>query len=399
MMNIVGNQIIHEAADHYGWKEGSTEKLLLHGVIGALTGSMNGGNALSGAVSGSVNEFALAYMEKTKGRNWMDTHPDTVQAISTALGAVAGSLTGDRNTGAYTAQMGTKWNYYEKYPNMKEKIDTLEISSQERIINQVNKVKIVKKEYLDEQLLVQFYDYMKLNKIEETEDTEKADLIISFGGDGTLLVAAKETLKKDIPVMAVNMGTLGYLADISSKDVIQMMEKYKKNQYIVDERTFLKVKYNEKEYYALNDLVISKGGIASQIINVEVYANGTFVNKYRADGIIVATPTGSTAYSLSAGGSIVHPNLRALSITPLSAQSLTARPIIIDGDEVLSFKVFSRDNDTHLNIDGRINFRIKLEDKISAVMSKKKVRIIRSGKSDYYGILREKLRWGESSVK
>ena len=109
MMNIVGNQIIHEAADHYGWKEGSTEKLLLHGAIGALTGTMSGGNALSGAVSGSVNEFALAYIEKTKGRDWMDTHPDTVQAISTALGAVAGSLTGDRNTGAYISQMGTKW--------------------------------------------------------------------------------------------------------------------------------------------------------------------------------------------------------------------------------------------------------------------------------------------------
>ena len=99
MMNIVGNQSTHEAADHYGWKEGSTEKLLLHGAIGALTGSMSGGNALSGAVSGSVNEFALAYMEKTKGRDWMDTHPDTVQAISTALGAVAGSLTGDRTKG------------------------------------------------------------------------------------------------------------------------------------------------------------------------------------------------------------------------------------------------------------------------------------------------------------
>ena len=116
MMNIVGNQIIHEAADHYGWKEGSTEKLLLHGAIGALTGTMSGGNALAGVVSGSVNEFALAYMEKTKGRNWMDTHPDTVQAISTALGAVAGSLTGDRNTGAYTAQMGTRWNRLAKKP-------------------------------------------------------------------------------------------------------------------------------------------------------------------------------------------------------------------------------------------------------------------------------------------
>jgi len=116
MMNIVGNQIIHEAADHYGWKEGSTEKLLLHGAIGALTGTMSGGNALAGAVSGSVNEFALAYIEKTKGRDWMDKHPDTVQAISTALGAVAGSLTGDRNTGAYTAQMGTKWNRLAKKP-------------------------------------------------------------------------------------------------------------------------------------------------------------------------------------------------------------------------------------------------------------------------------------------
>ena len=121
MMNIVGNQIIHEAADHYGWKEGSTEKLLLHGAIGALTGTMSGGNALSGAVSGSVNEFALAYMEKTKGRNWMDTHPDTVQAISTALGAVAGSLTGDRNTGAYTAQMGTRWNSLDEEIDAKEK--------------------------------------------------------------------------------------------------------------------------------------------------------------------------------------------------------------------------------------------------------------------------------------
>ncbi|WP_370812501.1 hypothetical protein [Dialister invisus] len=108
-LGIVGNQAIHEIASHNGWKDGSTEKLLLHGAIGAMTGTMSGGNALAGAVSGSVNEFALAYIEKTKGRDWMDTHPDTVQAISTALGAVAGSLTGDRNTGAYISQMGTKW--------------------------------------------------------------------------------------------------------------------------------------------------------------------------------------------------------------------------------------------------------------------------------------------------
>ena len=113
MMDIVGNQIIHEAADHYGWKEGSTEKLLLHGAIGALTGTMSGGNALSGAVSGSVNEFALAYMEKTKGRDWMDKHPDTVQNISAAFGGILSKMTGGSgHTGAYISQMGTKWNEY-----------------------------------------------------------------------------------------------------------------------------------------------------------------------------------------------------------------------------------------------------------------------------------------------
>ena len=109
---FAGNQVIHKMSDRYGWKEGSAEKTVLHGALGALTGTMSGGNALSGAVSGSVNEFALAYMEKTKGRDWMDKHPDTVQAISTALGAVAGSLTGDRNTEPIRhrwGQSGTIW--------------------------------------------------------------------------------------------------------------------------------------------------------------------------------------------------------------------------------------------------------------------------------------------------
>lgn len=110
-------------SDRYGWKEGSAEKTVLHGALGALTGKMSGGNVLSGAVSESVNEFALGYIEKTKGEEWMKKHPDTVQAVSTVLGAVAGGITGDGTTGAYTAQMGTRWNYYEKYPNMKEKIE------------------------------------------------------------------------------------------------------------------------------------------------------------------------------------------------------------------------------------------------------------------------------------
>ena len=111
MMNIVGNQIIHEAADHYGWKEGSTEKLLLHGAIGALTGTMSGGSALSGLIAGGANEYAIGYLEKSKGKDWINKHPDTVQNISAAFGGILSKMTGGRNTGAYTAQMGAKWNY------------------------------------------------------------------------------------------------------------------------------------------------------------------------------------------------------------------------------------------------------------------------------------------------
>ena len=118
----LGNEAIHAVSDHYGWKEGSSEKMLLHGALGALIGSMSGGSSLSGALSGSVNEFAMGYLEKTKGKEWMGKHPDAVQAVSMALGAAVGWSTGDGSIGAYTAQTGTKWNYYEKYPNMKEKI-------------------------------------------------------------------------------------------------------------------------------------------------------------------------------------------------------------------------------------------------------------------------------------
>ena len=107
----LGNEAIHAVSDHYGWKEGSSEKMLLHGALGALIGSMSGGSSLSGALSGSVNEFAIGYLEKAKGKEWMGTHPDAVQAVSMALGAAVGWSTGDGSIGAYTAQTGTKWNY------------------------------------------------------------------------------------------------------------------------------------------------------------------------------------------------------------------------------------------------------------------------------------------------
>ena len=262
--------------------------------------------------------------------------------------------------------------------------------------NKVEKVRIIKSGYGNEELLKSFYNYLKEKNIQEVFGVEQADLIISLGGDGTMLISAKEAIRGNIPVLAINMGSLGYLAEIKPQDVVKILQDYENGNYKLEERSFLEVRYEDNIFYGLNELVITKGGHEAHLIQVEVYSNDIFVNKYRADGIIVATPTGSTAYSLSAGGSIVHPGLNALTITPLAPQSLTARPIIVNGCEVLSFKATSRDDAVHLNIDGNQWFQIQKGDLVSARISDKKVKIIKPMNSDYYSILRQKLKWGDS---
>ena len=262
--------------------------------------------------------------------------------------------------------------------------------------NKVEKVRIIKSGYGNEELLKSFYNYLKEKNIQEVFGVEQADLIISLGGDGTMLISAKEAIRGNIPVLAINMGSLGYLAEIKPQDAVKILQDYENGNYKLEERSFLEVRYEDNIFYGLNELVITKGGHEAHLIQVEVYSNDIFVNKYRADGIIVATPTGSTAYSLSAGGSIVHPGLNALTITPLAPQSLTARPIIVNGCEVLSFKATSRDDAVHLNIDGNQWFQIQKGDLVSARISEKKVRIIKPISSDYYSILRQKLKWGDS---
>ena len=262
--------------------------------------------------------------------------------------------------------------------------------------NKVEKVRIIKSGYGNEELLKSFYNYLKEKNIQEVFGVEQADLIISLGGDGTMLISAKEAIRGNIPVLAINMGSLGYLAEIKPQDAVKILQDYENGNYKLEERSFLEVRYEDNIFYGLNELVITKGGHEAHLIQVEVYSNDIFVNKYRADGIIVAPPTGSTAYSLSAGGSIVHPGLNALTITPLAPQSLTARPIIVNGCEVLSFKATSRDDAVHLNIDGNQWFQIQKGDLVSARISDKKVKIIKPMNSDYYSILRQKLKWGDS---
>ena len=257
------------------------------------------------------------------------------------------------------------------------------------------KARIVKKEYLNEDLLLPFYKYLEEKKIEIVDEIEAADIMITLGGDGTILSAAQEILEKDIPILAINMGSLGYLADVKLEESFSMLDNILLGKYSVEKRHFLEVKKNDEIFYALNELVIAKGGLKSKLINVEVYSNGRFINKYRADGIIISTPTGSTAYSLSAGGPIINPELSALSITPLSPQSLTTRPIIVSGNTKLSFKISSRDDDVHMDIDGKMNCKIEEKDIIEATLSTKTLTLIKPENRDYFKILREKLKWGD----
>lgn len=264
--------------------------------------------------------------------------------------------------------------------------------------NKVEKVKIVKHQKIDNLQLKEIFEYFDQNDIKVVDYTAEADVILSFGGDGTMLVAAQETLIKNIPIISINMGTLGYLAEIYIDDLIEMIENYKKGNYIIDERYFLEIELNREKYYAMNELVVAKGGLLANLIEVEVFQENYFVNQYRADGLIISTPTGSTAYSISAGGSIVHPSLNAMIITPLAPHSLTNRPIVVSGDKELTLKVFSRDNDSYINIDGKNVIKVSSSDNIKVVMSKKKVQIVRSGKKTYYSILREKLKWGDSAL-
>ncbi|NLK62611.1 MAG: NAD(+)/NADH kinase [Fusobacteria bacterium] len=235
----------------------------------------------------------------------------------------------------------------------------------------------------------------KLNIREENKENYKnADFMIVIGGDGTLLRASKYLVDENIPVIAINQGSLGFLTDIKTEETFEMINLFLENRYNYEERNFLELNVNNKIFYALNDIVISKNGILSRIKKIDLFSNGIYVNTYRADGIIFATPTGSTAYSLSSGGPIVHPKLKVTIITPIAPHTLSARPIIIDGDDIITFKVLENTDDLSITIDGQesINFT---EKNMSIKLSKKKIILVKPENRDYYSILRTKLKWGD----
>lgn len=226
-----------------------------------------------------------------------------------------------------------------------------------------------------------------------------AEMIIVLGGDGTLISVARMIGERELPIFGVNLGSLGFLTEITLDELYPALESCLKGDYSISERTMLTVTVERRgepisENRALNDVVINKGALA-RIIDLETTVNDDYLTTFRGDGLIISTPTGSTGYSLSAGGPILHPELECLAVTPICPHTLTNRPLVVRGDAVIKVELKCKDEDVYLTIDGQVGKKLECGDRLRIAKSNLRTRLIVSSSRDYFEILRTKLKWGE----
>jgi NAD+ kinase len=227
---------------------------------------------------------------------------------------------------------------------------------------------------------------------------EGTQLVIVLGGDGTLLSAARAIGAGDIPLFAVNMGGLGFLTAMTVEELYPQLERALDGDFRVGRRRMLHCDHRRNgellaSFDALNDVVLTKFEIA-RMIDLEAHIDGHFVCIYRADGLIIATPTGSTAYSLSAGGPIVFPSVGAIVITPICPHTLTNRPVVLDDASVVQVTNLSDDSATYLTIDGQVGELLKRGDQVVCRRSENSISLVRPPDMMFFDVLREKLKWG-----
>ncbi len=233
------------------------------------------------------------------------------------------------------------------------------------------------------------------------ELAEHADLLITFGGDGTLLSVARHA-PGHVPILGVNMGTLGFLTEVRVEEFPAILERVLKGDFDVESRVTFDVSVtgpdrDSRSYRVLNDAVIAKSALA-RIIIMKVTVAGWFVSSFRADGLVMCTPTGSTAYNLSAGGPIIYPTMGAVVITPISPHMLTNRPIVLPDelDIEVGITTPSTGQEIYLTLDGQEGFPISESDRVCVRKSEHRVLLVQSPEKNYFAVLRSKLKWGES---
>lgn len=233
-------------------------------------------------------------------------------------------------------------------------------------------------------------------KLISIKEIAKADFAIIIGGDGTLLRTFQKIKNKNTKIIAINAGTLGFITEIRKDFYKEILDDVLNANFNIEERYFLKAKIGNKSYEALNEIYLTKDNIKRNIVSSEIYVEDKFLSEFKGDGVILSTPTGSTAYSLSAGGPVVTPDLRVFLITPIAPHNLNTRPLILSGDLSIYLKLSAPSIQAYLTIDGNIHHRISYKDKIEISYSTETLKLIIPKNRNYYEVLREKLKWGES---
>jgi NAD+ kinase len=228
---------------------------------------------------------------------------------------------------------------------------------------------------------------------------DKVDLLVVLGGDGTLLSAARALGGHSVPILGVNLGGLGFLTSVTLGELYPVLEQVIAGNYRTSDRMMLQATVLHDgqatdPHLALNDAVVNKQAMA-RMLDFDVYVDKNHVGRYRADGLIVATPTGSTAYSLAAGGPIVHPDLDVLVVTPICPHMLTNRPLVVPGASEVGVDFSAADEPAYLTLDGQTGAQLGLNHRITVTKSENKVKLVRPSDKTYFEILRSKLRWSE----
>ena len=226
----------------------------------------------------------------------------------------------------------------------------------------------------------------------------QVDLLLVLGGDGTLLSMARLVGDLGVPILGVNLGGLGFLTALTVDELFPALEAYLDDALVIEERMMLAAAVSREgerlsEYVALNDVVITKSAM-SRIIRLEVAVDQQFATGYRADGLIISTPTGSTAYCLSAGGPIVFPTMDAMVLTPICSHTLTNRPIVLPAHQRIEVRLLT-DQDVMLTADGQVGFALKQWDTVEVRRAAARIRLLRFPQKHFFSVLRTKLKWGE----
>ena len=229
--------------------------------------------------------------------------------------------------------------------------------------------------------------------LEHKEYVKKVDIVVVFGGDGTLLNAARKYLNYDIPILGINMGNVGFLTDISTDNFEKTIKEVLNGNYKIEERNLVSAKFGNNHLYGLNEVVIHSGAYA-QLMRYRLNVNDRVVYEQRSDGLIIATPTGSTAYALSAGGPIIHPSLDVWTILPMLPQSLSSRPFVISTDEKVEMDLFEGPNENaKICVDGQDDIDIPYGEKILISKMEKTLKLVHPNDNDFFEACREKLGW------